>query len=303
MSKRDVLLCGLTEDPHLHQVRDVLQLAGHNVTVWNSRDPKVFGQIQWNIQQSDFSPKWDAVWVRQLPPLFPSDHIQSNVLCRLNAIRKQRSLRSFFLQWLTHQKEIGTRLLPHLQEGSYDQNKGQQLQLAQRSALSVPQTCCANNIAVAMTFVDKSAHPCVIKPIIGGALAQTANETNITHMIRDFGPIMVQEHVFGKPCRVLWLGDHYLGAFELPITPSVDWRAMFKQPGTMPPWQTIHLPEQMQGRLRRFARGQMCQLLGFDLIRTEDDFVFLEANTAPAWCDLPIEASQKISEAVAQFLV
>ncbi|MBL90663.1 MAG: hypothetical protein CMH56_02485 [Myxococcales bacterium] len=302
MSQRNILLCGLLEDPHLQQVGNALQRSGHAITIWNSRDPQTIEQLQWNIPKNNSVSKWDAIWVRQLPPLFPSAHIQSNGLCHVNAIRKQRSLRSFFLQWLIHQQEIGTRLLPRLQEGSYDQNKGHQLQLARRSGLSVPHTYCTNNNAAAMTFTQENETPCIIKPIIGGALAQTADKTNITQMLRDFGPIMVQAHVTGKPCRVLWLDDRCLGAFELPITPTVDWRALFEQPDAMPVWQSIQLSEPTEERLRRFVHGQSCQLLGFDFIRTEDDFVFLEANTAPAWCDLPLEPSQKISEAVAQFL-
>ena len=302
MNQRSVLMCGLENDPHLQQVAESLRSDGHKPVLWNNRDPNLFDHIQWSVDKNKISQKWDAIWIRQMPPLFPSANIKSNGDCNLIAIRKQRSLRSFFLQWLAHQKENGAQLLPLLQEGSYDQNKGQQLHLAERAKLQIPPTCCTNNLAKALTFVRESKVPCVVKPIIGGALTQSANETNITNMLRDFGPVMVQERVFGKPCRVLWLNEKCLGAFELPISPSVDWRELFERPNAIPPWSAVLLPDPIKIRLSHFARGQMCQLLGFDFVRTEDRFVFLEANTSPAWCDLPKEASQKISQAVALYL-
>ena len=303
MNKRSILLCGLNDDPHLLQVSEALQKVGQSPTLWNSRNPAHFDSIQWRMNQNKVSPMWDAIWVRHMPPLFPSLHVRKNGSCDLNEIRKQRSLRSFFLQWLSHQKEIGVHLLPNFQEGSYDQNKGQQLQLAQTSGLPIPRTCCTNNLDVAMTFIKKEAKPCVVKPLLGGTLTQPANETNIADMLRVFGPVMVQERVHGKPCRVLWLNDRCLGAFELPVGPSVDWRSLFEEPCGIPSWRPVELPVKKQTQLHQFAKGQLCQLLGFDLIHTKDDFVFLEANTSPAWCDLPPDARNNISKAVAQFLL
>ena len=296
MNELPILLCGIADDPHLLCVEEALNQKGTQVVTWNSRDPNIFNQIQLtNIARS--RPGWHAIWVRHLPPLFPATAVK-NHNHPLQNIRKQRAGRSFFLQWLAQEKEKGTRILPSLNEGSYDQNKGNQLRQAQRAGMITPPSLCTNDEEIAWRFIHERATDCVVKPVIGGAPAEMATRKSVATYLQDCGPVFLQERVRGQACRVLCLNGFCLGAYVLPHSEDVDWRtASFEKA-----WEPLELPQAVSEKIHAFTQKQPFEFLGFDFILNENVFVFLEANPSPSWCDLPSWDAKKITTALAQCL-
>lgn len=296
MSQLRFLLMGIEQDPHLSDVRHALRDQGAIVEIVNSRtvgqEQLAFKSLNRNIDE------WDAIWVRYLPPLYPKSEKQISI----SSIQKQRAIRSFVLQWLSEQKRSGTTVHPPLSEGTYDQFKITDLQVAQKSGLNTPRTACVMNLADAQDFIAQEKQNIIVKPVIGGQFAQHLTRIQLEHWFNTYGPLTLQQYVKGLSCRILFFKGLGVEAFVSSELNEVDWRAQAQSAHATIEWSPLKLPQALTETLAHFFEESQLSLASIDMILAEEQFYFLEANTTPSWLDLPQIHAQKITQKMADFL-
>jgi len=287
---------GIATDPHLSAVGDALHQKGLASTIINSR---TLGHEPISPSSLSNTPgTWNAIWVRYLPPLFPSSGAALSVL----GIQKQRAIRSFVLQWLKRQSMAGVPVFPLLNEGTYDQLKLSDLQLAKDANLNTPITSCVSHLQAAQEFIKNQSAGLIVKPIIGGQYAEALSQINLAEWFQDYGPLILQEYIKGQSCRVLFFKDIGMSAFVSSAHSEVDWRAV--SPNSISPvtWSPLQLPNEIIDKLSFFFNLSQLSIASVDMIISNDQFYFLEANTTPSWLDLPAPFAHKITQHMAQFL-
>ena len=290
MSMARFLFIGIPDDPHLHDVGDALKRKGCEVTLANSRAFDAEDFAPKTLSQS--TPSWDAIWVRYLPPLFPS----AKLYFKAQEIQKQRALRSFLLQWLQEQKINSVPVLPQLTDGTYDQYKNNDLNFAKQAGITIPQTRCTLNMESALKFIRVQSNDLIVKPLIGGAYATILDPKSLEDYFRKWGPLILQERIFGQNCRVLYFEKQPLKTFIAPPLEEVDWRERDSLS-----WQPFELPQDFKTKLLHFFELSKHKMSSVDLIVNPDNIYFLEANTTPSWLDLPKEHATEQTHLVAQF--
>lgn len=296
MSTPNVLLIGIATDPHLSAVSDALQNKGVASTMINSRT--LGHEPTFPSSMSDTIDKWSAVWVRYLPPLFPNPSATLSVL----GIQKQRAIRSFILQWLKRQSMAGVSVFPPLNEGTYDQFKISDLQLAKSANLNTPITACVSHLQAAQEFIEHQSAELIVKPIIGGQYAEALSQIDLAQWFQDYGPLILQEYIKGPSCRVLFFKGIGMSAFISSEHHKVDWRAATQESSPPMRWSPLQLPDTLTDKLSCFFNLSQLDIASIDMIMSDDQFYFLEANTTPSWLDLPVPFADKITQHMAQFL-
>lgn len=296
MSRLQFLLMGIGQDPHLIAVSDALIQRGVSTTTVNSRALHNTYRVFQSIHEETV--KWDGIWIRYLPPLYPNKDIPLSI----SAIQKQRATRSFILQWLRERKRTGTLVLPPLNEGTYDQFKISDLKIAQESGLDTPRTVCVINPIDADNFIAQEQNNVIVKPIIGGQYAQKLSAIHLKKWFEDYGPLTLQETIKGLSCRILFFAGHGLKAFVSSELNEIDWRTQDLHPDSPVRWAPLKLPKEIIQKLARFLESAQLKIASIDMILAGDQFYFLEANTTPSWLDLPSPHAEEITQKMADIL-
>jgi glutathione synthase/RimK-type ligase-like ATP-grasp enzyme len=291
-----ILLMGIATDPHLSAVGDALHQKGLASTIINSR---ILGHEPISPSSLSNTPGiWNAIWVRYLPPLFPKPGAALSVL----GIQKQRAIRSFILQWLKRQSMAGVSVFPRSNEGTYDQFKISDLQLAKSANLNTPITACVSHLQAAQEFIEHQNADLIVKPIIGGQYAEALSQIDLAQWFQDYGPLILQEYIKGPSCRVLFFKGIGMSAFISSDHHEVDWRAATQESSPPMSWFPLQLPDTLTDKLSHFFNLSQLEIASIDMIMSDDQFYFLEANTTPSWLDLPVPFAHKITQHMAQFL-
>ena len=286
------LFIGIQDDPHLLEVADALKQKGCEVNIANSRAFDTADVAPKTLSQN--TPFWNAIWVRYLPPLFPS----AKVNFKAQEIQKQRAIRSFLIQWLHEQNTKNVPVFPQLSNGTYDQYKNNDLSYADQAGIITPQTRCTLNMESALSFIKDKRKNLIVKPLIGGAYATDLDLINIEDYFTKWGPLILQERIFGQNCRVLYFEKQPLKAFIAPPLEEVDWRERASLS-----WEHIELPQKFQNKLFHFFKLSKHTMSSVDLIVNPENIYFLEANTTPSWLDLPTVYAEEQTHLVAQFFL
>ena len=150
----------------------------------------------------------------------------------------------------------------------------------------------------ALNFIRVQSSDLIVKPLIGGAYATILDPKNLEEKFRNWGPLILQERIFGQNCRVLYFKKQPLKAFIAPPLEEVDWRERDSLS-----WQPFELPQDFKTKLLHFFELSKHTMSSADLIVNPDNIYFIEANTTPSWLDLSKQHAAEQTHLVAQFFL
>lgn len=186
-----------------------------------------------------------------------------------------------------------------------------QLIAAKRRGLAIPETLLTNDPAAFRRFVRKERRAAVKSPSGSAGLAD--DERILTQLVtpRDLkeaasvrlAPVLAQAYVpKATEIRATVVGTRVLAVeIDSQGTPRtrVDWRRYDHRTR----YEKTRLPARVERACAQVARDCGLEYSGIDLIRTPDDeFVFLEANSEPAWLWVEDLVGLPITSAIAKLL-
>jgi glutathione synthase/RimK-type ligase-like ATP-grasp enzyme len=206
----------------------------------------------------------------------------------------------------------GAGLLNGPVAGTLAQDKGYQLTCAAALGVPVPRTLTTNEPAAALAFITRLGRV-VVKPSQGGALAEVveAREARGPRFQRRLeriraAPVTLQEKVDGDDVRLMLLGGRVVSclAVRLPDGPFTDFRASPAYAAGLATYERVALPQGVREQARRWARACGLTLAGVDLKRAaRGRHVFLECNSSPVYLDGERKSGDRVSAALAAWLV
>jgi glutathione synthase/RimK-type ligase-like ATP-grasp enzyme len=186
-----------------------------------------------------------------------------------------------------------------------------QLVVARRRGFAVPETLLTNDPDAFRAFVRRRKRVAVKSP--SGSAGLPDDRRVLTHLVtpRDLAdadavahaPVLAQEYVEKRTeVRATVVGGRVFACeIHSQATPRtrVDWRRY----DARTPHGRLDLPAAVRRRCVQVARDLGLDYSGIDLVRTpRDEYVFLEANSEPAWLWVEDKTGLPITRALARLL-
>ncbi len=303
-------LLGAADDPHLDAVQAVLQRAGVEVvrTCGRDRFRLVYDPVHvrhCRIENRSLA-RCAGAYVRRLPPrLRLAKASERPTLDELYGHQLEADAwRDTVWALLRHVHEAGRMVLNPPGAGIIATPKLDILRRAHRHGLRIPETLVTSSVPEGTTFVQ-DCEQAVAKPVRGGALAtlMLPGDERLARLPR--APVTLQQRIFGPDVRVVMLEGRVLCASRLTGLSGAE--VDFRADPAFSAGRAVHVPEAVDdatvARLAALSADVGARLCGVDLKASEDGYVFLELNLAPAYREQERALGVDVTGAIAAALV
>jgi glutathione synthase/RimK-type ligase-like ATP-grasp enzyme len=249
-----------------------------------------------------------AVWYRKGWELKVPDELDPAF--RATFIKEYNTHRQIFFNQLSHVPWMNDMDADH----AVNNDKLNQLVLAQASGLRIPKTIFTNDAAAIKGFSHECNNDIVAK--LHGSLSKsmTGNSaffptTRLTESDLDrmddlaYCPMIFQEYIpKAYELRIVYAdGEFFTGKIMYEKEEATDWRRTQQQTFQ---WQHYELPFTIKERLTNLMNRLGLHFGALDMIRhKEGDYVFLEVNPQGEWGMLQRDLGYPIGETIAEKLV
>lgn len=254
----------------------------------------------------------EAVWYRKLWGItIPEDldkTYQSIYLQEYNTMRR------LFFESLKDKVWINPIDIDH----SIGENKFEQLRLAQKAGLTIPESVFTNNEEIVKHFFYDVCDKQVIAKLHGSLSRSMKGNTSFfptTLLVEDhlqqlknsleYCPMIFQKKIEKQyELRIIYIdGDFFVGKINATLseTGKIDWRATKeKNVG----WDVYELPKNVCSSITEMMKSMGLFFGAIDMIRQKDgQYVFLEVNPQGEWGMLQRDLGYSIGETIAEKLV
>jgi len=238
-----------------------------------------------------------------LPPAFAADETYYLFADWFKEYMHRREQFGFQLSTLLILAARGVPLVNPPENGSVVQLKTYQLAMASSCGLTIPRTLVTNQASRVRMFATQVPEV-VYKPCLGGAICRPLDDGALELLEHlPASPVIFQERVRGMAVRVTIVGDKVVSSVKLPSL-SLDYR----DDPTYIAGNQIYVPAELPSVVADGCLRVMkaCGLLfsGIDLILKDDGtYVFLEANSSPAYLDIEQKTKTPITGALVNYLL
>lgn len=320
----DILLYGVSEDPHLINLKDEISKRGKKCVVLHSDTLKSNFTITADISNNS------TQWILMLDCGRKIDHEELKLIWlrnkkKINNIQTEDDQAQFYyiterqksLEGLS--KSISAQTINEFGYTYTSSNKCTQLHAAVHSGFSIPSTLITNSFSNIKEFSNSNSklikkplsvsaihsHNPELQPIMMYTSKLNEHELNIENKDRySVAPMIIQESIEkASELRIIQIGGASLG-FSLRVnndSGEPDWRIFHKTT----PYEPIEVPASLSKCCENYLNYFNLNMGIFDIACTKDGTpYFLECNPTGqwAWLDLPHEHNPAASFIAEQFI-
>jgi glutathione synthase/RimK-type ligase-like ATP-grasp enzyme len=283
---------------------DEFAVQGQFTYTLSGNEPKICLQIN----ETGINPAHvKAVWYRKGWELKVPDELDPAF--RSTFIKEYNTHRQIFYNQLSHVPWMNAMEPDH----AVNNDKFNQLIIAQSSGLQTPKTIFTNNGTVVRNFYDACNGDIVVK--LHGSLSKsmTGNsaffpttrltESDLARMEElVYCPMIFQEYIpKAYEMRIVYAdGTFFTGQISYQKKEVTDWRRTDQQ---VFQWQHYELPSDIKEKIRSFMNKLNLHFGAIDMIRHKNgDYIFLEVNPQGEWGMLQRDLGYPIGETIAEKL-
>lgn len=224
-----------------------------------------------------------------------------------------------FINWLyfSLEEKAWVSHIPNIRRA---ENKIGQINLAKQLGISVPATIISNSLSEIRQFYYNHNMKVVIKPLeqitrknlskenqlVYTNMLTEENLRNLTQGQLSLAPVFLQQYIDKvTEIRVTIIGEKVFAteifSQEIPNT-LIDWRKSAYLE-IKPIHKSIELPKKISLLLLKIKKHYSLDFATFDLIKTNNDFVFLEINPNGQFAFIELLTKQPLTLTMAEFLI
>jgi hypothetical protein len=215
----------------------------------------------------------------------------------------EREAFAYQLSLLLKFENMGIPVVNPAEHGSVIQLKALQLHHARALGLRTPRTLMTNDPKAILRFAE-GAGDIVYKPSLGGGLCKpfTADDHSRLHLLAA-SPVTFQERIQGDVCRLTFVGGTLVSSVAVE-SEALDYRADPNYRNGGAGYKEVAVPEPVIRRCAELLSRCGLTFSGVDLIRKADgEFIFLEANSSPAFLDIETKMEHPIAAHLVDYLI
>lgn len=215
----------------------------------------------------------------------------------------EREAFGYQLSLLLTLERMGIPIVNPAEHGSVIQLKPLQLHHARDCGLRTPRTLITNDPKAVLRFAE-GVRDVVYKPSLGGGLCRPfTHEDRLRLPMLAASPVTFQERVRGDMLRLTFVGGKLVSSVSVE-SGELDYRADPAYQCGDTGYSVAPIPEEIQARCRKLLDLCGLSFSGVDLIRTaEGEYVFLEANSSPAFLDIENKIGHPVTASLVSYLV